>query len=161
MLHVKYISMTFWFLLHRKKQHIATLWRTWLSIVSGQIVTLLLSLCITKWLCKWRWGWSYVHSNAKNTKSLIKWQQDHTTVVMHKCSIGFVLWSVWSWFKTVKHDRVDLVTVDYDTTLCWRIVTELRHASSHKTVGVPQNFPTSYRTGPGHTCLPIRGITSK
>ena len=27
---------------------------------------------------------------------------DHATVTMHQCSIGFVLWSVWSWFKTGK-----------------------------------------------------------
>ena len=31
----------------------------------------MLSPCMTKWLCKWRRGWRYVRSNAKNAKSLI------------------------------------------------------------------------------------------
>ena len=46
-----YLLMTFWLLLLRKI-NIAALWRTWHIIVSGQIVALLLSLCMTNWLRK-------------------------------------------------------------------------------------------------------------
>ena len=36
---------------------------------------------------------------------------------MHQYPVGFMLWSVRSWFKTVKRDPVDLmVMVDYDQT---------------------------------------------
>ena len=34
--------------------------------------------------------------------SCIQLQLVHATVAMHQCSIGFVLWSVWLWFKTWK-----------------------------------------------------------
>ena len=65
-----YLLVTFWLLLHRKNNK-AALWRTWRIIVSGQIVSSLLSLCMTKWLRKWRRGWRYVRSNTKNAKSLM------------------------------------------------------------------------------------------
>ena len=42
------------------------------------------------------------------------------TLAVHLCSTGFVLWSVWSWFKT-KREPVDLVTDDYDVSLCQQI----------------------------------------
>ena len=46
-----YLLMTFCLLLLRKI-NIAALWRTWHIIVSGQIVALLLSFCMTNWLRK-------------------------------------------------------------------------------------------------------------
>ena len=65
-----YLLMTFWLVLHRKN-NIAALMQTWLIFMLGQIVASLLSLCMTKWLGKWRRGWRFVHSNTKNAKSLI------------------------------------------------------------------------------------------
>ena len=57
-----------------------------------------------------------------------KWW-DHTvvtgshTVAMHQCSISFVLWSVWSWFKLGKAWTGELETADYmyDVSLCQQI----------------------------------------
>ena len=49
----------------------SALWGTWHIIMSRQIAASLLSLCMTKWLRKWRRGWCYVRSNTKNAKSLL------------------------------------------------------------------------------------------
>ena len=38
------------------------------NLVLGQDVASLLSLCMTKWLRKWRRGWLYVRSNTKKLK---------------------------------------------------------------------------------------------
>ena len=46
--------------------------------MSGQIVASLLSLCMAKWLRKWRWGWLYVCSNTKHAKSLMSRGQTNT-----------------------------------------------------------------------------------
>ena len=65
------LLMTFWLLLHRKKQQHSRPLVDLPIIALGQIVASLLSLCMTKWLHKWRRGWRYVRSNAKNAKSLL------------------------------------------------------------------------------------------
>ena len=54
----------------------------------------------------------------------------HTTAAMHKCSIGYVLWSLRSWFKKGEAELVDLVTADYDVSLCQRISMILRASRS-------------------------------
>ena len=41
------------------------------SLLGQDVVASLLSLCMAKWLCKWRRGWLYVRSNTKNAKSLL------------------------------------------------------------------------------------------
>ena len=64
-----HLLITFWLLLHTKKQHIHPLGN--LAHIIMQIVSSLLSLCMAKWLSKWWRGWLYVRSNNKNTKSLI------------------------------------------------------------------------------------------
>ena len=54
-----------------RKNNISALWAIWHIFMSGEIVASLLSLCMTKWLRKWGWGWRYVLSNTKNANSLI------------------------------------------------------------------------------------------
>ena len=41
------------------------------SLLGQDVVASLLSLCMAKWLRKWRRGWLFVRSNTKNAKSLI------------------------------------------------------------------------------------------
>ena len=41
------------------------------SLLGQDVVASLLSLCMAKWLRKWRRGWLYVRLNTKNAKSLI------------------------------------------------------------------------------------------
>ena len=67
MLQVQYISIDDSDYHYINKKNIAASMRT---IVLGQIVASLLSLCMTKWLRKWQRGWSYVSSNTKKAKSL-------------------------------------------------------------------------------------------
>ena len=46
--------------------------------MSEQNVASLLSICMTKWLRKWRRGWHYVRSNTKKAKSLM-----YTPMIRH------------------------------------------------------------------------------
>ena len=58
-----------------KKNDIAALWscsgKAGASLLGQDVVASLLSLCMAKWLLKWRRGWLYVRSNTKNAKSLL------------------------------------------------------------------------------------------
>ena len=49
---------------------------------------------------------------------LVKWLHGiMLNIVMHQCSLCFVIWSVQLWLKTVKRDPIDLlITVDYNVT---------------------------------------------
>ena len=44
-----------------------------MHLVLGQIVASLLSLCMAKWLRKWRRGWLYVRSKKKKKTRRLKW----------------------------------------------------------------------------------------
>ena len=58
-----------------KKNDIAARWscsgKAGASLLGQDVVASLLSLCMAKWLRKWRRGWLYVRSNTKNDKSLL------------------------------------------------------------------------------------------
>ena len=60
-----------------KKRYNRPIWlcsgRAGASLLGQDVVASLLSLCMAKWLRKWRRGWLYVRSNTKNAKSLISW----------------------------------------------------------------------------------------
>ena len=71
-----YLLMTWWLLLHWKYD-IAAVWscsgKPGASLLGQDVVASLLSLCMAKWLRKWRRGWLYVRSNTKKRKvSIIK-----------------------------------------------------------------------------------------
>ena len=67
-----------------KKNDITALWscsgRAGASLLGQDVVASLLSLCMAKWLRKWRRGWLYVRSNKKNAKSLF------TKSIIYSCS---------------------------------------------------------------------------
>ena len=59
----------------KKKNDIAALWscsgKAGASLLGQDAVASLLSLCMAKWLRKWRRGWLYVRSNTKHAKSVL------------------------------------------------------------------------------------------
>ena len=50
---------------------------------------------------------------------------------MHQCSIGFVLWSVRSWFKTGKAWTLDLLMENYDVSLSQRVGIHNYYTNDH------------------------------
>ena len=67
--------VSFWTTFRRDKNGISALWlcsgKAGASLLGQDVVASLLSLCMAKWLRKWRRGWLYVRSNTKNAKSLM------------------------------------------------------------------------------------------
>ena len=70
-----------------KKNDIAALWscsgKAGASLLGQDVVASLLSLCMAKWLRKWRRGWLYVRSNTKNAKSLLSLHCERMCVWIH------------------------------------------------------------------------------
>ena len=85
-----WLLMTWWLLLHWKND-IAALWscssKPSASLLGKHVVASLLSLCMAKWLRKWRRGWLYVRSNTKNAKSLIVYFRSVSGAVCYSLSV--------------------------------------------------------------------------
>ena len=81
--HVHYVAIDDLLITTPWKNDISALWsrsgKADASLLGQDVVASLLSLCMAKWLRKWRRGWLYVRSNTKNAKSLMtfKWRQNH------------------------------------------------------------------------------------
>ena len=75
LVHVHYVAIDDLVITTPLKNDITTLWRcsgkAGASLLGQDVVASLMSLCMAKWLCKWRRGWLYVRSNTKNAKSLL------------------------------------------------------------------------------------------
>ena len=73
--HVHYVAIDDLVITTPLKNDIIALWscsgRAGASLLGQDVVASLLSLCMAKWLRKWRWGWLYAGSNTKNAKSLL------------------------------------------------------------------------------------------
>ena len=74
-----------------KKNGISALWsrsgKAGASLLGQDVVASLLSLCMAKWLRKWRRGWLYVRSNTKNAKSLMSLAK----LIFQRCVKPFTL----------------------------------------------------------------------
>ena len=73
--HVHYVAIDDLVITTPLKNDITNLWscsgKAGASLLGQDVVASLLSLCMAKWLRKWRRGWLYVRSNTKNAKSLL------------------------------------------------------------------------------------------
>ena len=94
-----------------EKNNISALWGNLAHHLSGQIIASLLSLCIAKWLRKWRWGWLYVRWNTKKRKVFNIIYITHWYITFsHLEEIGKSSWFP-VWFLQPRNGHVNVHTV--------------------------------------------------